>query len=73
LDRLCELNVIEQVRNVCYTTIVQSAWARGQPLMVHGLIYALHDGLLRDLKVRMSKPEDIPMLYQMDQPSDVAE
>jgi carbonic anhydrase len=50
-DRLCELNVVEQVSNVCRTSIVQDAWARGQPLAVHGWIYGLHDGLLRDLEV----------------------
>ena len=50
-DRLCELNVIEQVANVCHTTIVREAWERGQELAVHGWIYGLHDGLLRDLKV----------------------
>src|SRR5947209_4650965 len=49
LDRLCELNVIEQVRNVGWTTIVQNAWERGQELAVHGWIYGLEDGLLRDL------------------------
>ena len=48
-DRLCELNVIEQVQNVCETTIARDAWDRGQPLSVHGWIYGLHDGLLRDL------------------------
>lgn len=48
-DRLCELNVIEQVRNVCRTTIVRDAWARDQPLAVHGWIYGLKDGRLRDL------------------------
>jgi carbonic anhydrase len=47
--RLCELNVIEQVINVSKTTVVQDAWARGQPLEVHGWIYDLRDGLLRDL------------------------
>lgn len=51
LDRLCELNVIEQVLNVGRTTIVQSAWQRGQELVVHGWIYDLQDGLLRDLDV----------------------
>jgi len=60
LARLCELNVVEQVRNVCQTTIVQSAWERGQKLTVHGWIYHLHDGLLQDLKVRATKPDDIP-------------
>jgi carbonic anhydrase len=51
LDRLCELNVIEQVLSVGRTTIVQSAWERGQELGVHGWIYGLEDGLLRDLDV----------------------
>lgn len=49
--RLCELNVIEQAANVCATTIVQDAWARGQELTVHGWIYGLKDGLLRDLRM----------------------
>ena len=48
--RLCELNVIEQVRHVCESTAVQDAWARSQPLAVHGWIYGLEDGLLRDMK-----------------------
>ena len=48
-DRLAELNVLEQVTNVCRTTIVRDAWRRGQPLTVHGWIYGLQDGLLRDL------------------------
>ena len=48
-DALCELNVIEQVRNLCQTTSVQDAWARGQPLAVHGWIYGVRDGMLRDL------------------------
>ena len=51
LNRLCELNVIEQVFNVGRTTIVQNAWERGQELVVHGWIYDLEDGLLRDLDV----------------------
>jgi carbonic anhydrase len=49
VDRLCELNVIEQALNVCETTIVQDAWSRGQQLSIHGWIYGLQDGLLRDL------------------------
>jgi carbonic anhydrase len=49
VDRLCELNVIEQVANVCRTSIVEDAWTRGQRLTVHGWIYGIHDGLLRDL------------------------
>lgn len=58
-DRLCELNVIEQVANICQTTIVQDAWERGQALTVHSWIYGLHDGLLRDLGVTVSNPEDL--------------
>jgi carbonic anhydrase len=54
IDRLCELNVAEQVSNVCRTSIVEDAWARGQPLTVHGWIYGIHDGLLRDLSVTTS-------------------
>ena len=49
LDRLCELNVLEQAHHVCETTIVQDAWARGQPVSVHGVIYGIHDGRMRDL------------------------
>jgi carbonic anhydrase len=55
LDRLCELNVIEQAMNVCQTTVVEDVWARGQELTVHGVIYGLHDGLLRDLSVSASE------------------
>jgi carbonic anhydrase len=51
VNLLCELNVIEQVSNICMTTVVGDAWARGQPLNVHGIIYGLKDGLLRDLRV----------------------
>ena len=54
VDRLCELNVVEQVRNLARTTIVQDAWRRGQPLTIHGWIYGLTDGLLRDLGVTRS-------------------
>ena len=54
-DRLCELNVIEQVANVCHTTIAREAWERGQELAVHGWIYGLKDGLLRDLKVTTNR------------------
>ena len=54
-DRLCELNVVEQVVNVCQTTIVEDAWARGQALTVHGVVYGLEDGLLRDLGVSTSR------------------
>ncbi len=58
-DRLCELNVIEQVRHVGETTVVQDAWHRGQRLHVHGWIYALQDGLLRDLQVSASSPAEL--------------
>ena len=57
LDRLCELNVVEQVLNVASTTIVQTAWQRGQELVVHGWIYGLEDGLLRDLGVSIDCAE----------------
>jgi carbonic anhydrase len=59
LDRLCELNVIEQVHNVSRTTIVQNAWERGQELVVHGWIYGLQDGLLRDLGVSIDGPKSL--------------
>ncbi len=52
--RLCELNVVEQVANVCQTTVVEDAWARGHDLTVHGVVYGLQDGLLRDLDVSRS-------------------
>jgi carbonic anhydrase len=58
VDRLCELNVVEQVRNVARTTIVQSAWQRGQELVVHGWIYGLQDGLLRDLGVSIDNADE---------------
>ena len=54
VDRLCELNVIEQVAHVCQTTVVRDAWERGQDLAVHGWIYGLKDGLLRDLDVTIA-------------------
>jgi carbonic anhydrase len=59
LRLLCELNVREQVSNVCRTTVVQGAWARGQELSVHGWIYALEDGLLRDLGLCVTCPEEL--------------
>ncbi len=62
---LCELNVQQQVANVCHTTIVQDAWKRGQTLSVHGLIYSLSDGILRDLQVNVHNMEEIPKIYQM--------
>jgi carbonic anhydrase len=59
VNRLCELNVIEQVRHVCDTTIVRDAWGRGQPLVVHGWIYDIRDGLLRDLRCTVTTPEEV--------------
>ena len=58
LKLLCELNVVEQVWNVCRTTVVQGAWERGQELSVHGWVYGLDDGLLRDLDVCITCPAD---------------
>ena len=59
LDRLCELNVIEQVFNASRTSIVQNAWQRGQELVVHGWIYGLEDGLLRDLGISIDSVDEL--------------
>ncbi|MGB7481919.1 MAG: carbonate dehydratase [Burkholderiaceae bacterium] len=59
LDRLCELNVMEQVANLCHTSIVRDAWERGQSLTLHSWVYGLKDGLLRDLGVTVSGPDDL--------------
>lgn len=66
LKLLCEINVAQQVANVCHTTIVQNAWQQGQILHVHGWAYSLEDGLLRDLDLCISGPDDIPAAYRMD-------
>jgi len=63
--RVCELNVIEQVVNVCQTTVVQEAWGRGQGLVVDGLIYGLEDGLLRELGIRVSRQSEVSSRYDM--------
>ncbi len=63
-DKLCELNVIEQVLNVGQTTVVRDAWERGQALTIHGWIYSLQDGLLRDLKVTASSVEELDRGYR---------
>ena len=63
-DRLCELNVIEQVANLGRTTIVGDAWSRGQELVLHGWIYALEDGLLRDLGVSVSSAAELEAAIQ---------
>jgi carbonic anhydrase len=65
-SRMCELNVMAQVANVCASTIVQGAWKNGQKLSVHGVCYALDDGLLKDLDVCVEGPEQVPALYRMD-------
>ncbi|KAJ3087175.1 hypothetical protein HK102_011671 [Quaeritorhiza haematococci] len=64
-DLLCELNVARQVFNVCSTTIVQNAWARGQELNVHGWIYGLTDGLLRDLGLCIRGPAEVEEIYRV--------
>jgi len=64
IDRLCELNVIEQVANVCQTTIVRDAWDRGQGLTVHGWVYGLRDGLLRDLGTSVERPDGAARAYR---------
>ncbi|MBN1345649.1 MAG: carbonic anhydrase [Phycisphaerae bacterium] len=58
-DRLCELNVVEQVRHVCHASMVQEAWGRGQGLWVHGWMLRLKDGLVIDLGVSACRPEDV--------------
>lgn len=63
-DLLCELNVLEQVANVCHTSTIQNAWQRGQQVAVHGWIYDVKDGLLRDLDITVSSLEQIPELYR---------
>ncbi|TNE77508.1 MAG: carbonic anhydrase, partial [Gammaproteobacteria bacterium] len=63
VDQVCELNVIEQVVNVCKTNIIKDAWARGQELTVHGWIYGISDGLLRDLEMNINCREEIRSTY----------
>jgi carbonic anhydrase len=62
--RLCELNVVEQVVNVCQTTIVQDAWSRGQALAVHGWVYSIHDGRVRELGMDVESIEQMAPAYQ---------
>ena len=62
--RLCELNVIEQVFNVCQTTVVEDAWARGQELFVHGWVYSLFDGRVRQLGMDVNATEQLMSAYQ---------
>ncbi len=63
-DRLCELNVLEQVVNVSRTTVIQDAWARDQDLTLHGWVYGLKDGLLRDLDLVVSSPAEVMPNYR---------
>ncbi len=65
VNRMCELNVAAQVRNVCQTTILQDAWKRGQEVSVHGWIYALDSGLVKDLEVGISGPDQLDAIYRM--------
>jgi carbonic anhydrase len=63
IDRLCELNVLDQLANLARTTIVQDAWARGQPVTLHGLVYGLADGILNDLGVEANSTADMNRDY----------
>lgn len=67
VDLLCELNVLAQVANVCHSTIVQNAWARGQELHVHGWIYSIRDGLLKDLDRTITGPDQISDIYRVEE------
>jgi carbonic anhydrase len=66
LNLLCELNVVRQVNNLCHTTIVQNAWAKGQPLSIHGWIYGLKDGKVNDLEVTISKSDQLSERYRLE-------
>lgn len=63
LDAMCELNVLEQALNVCQTTVVQDAWAKGQQVQVHGWVYGLNSGLIKDLNMTVNCPDDVPDAY----------
>lgn len=64
VNALCELNVLEQARNACQTTVVQDAWARGQEVVVHGWVYGLHNGLLEDLRITAGSAEDVAPAFK---------
>jgi carbonic anhydrase len=64
VDALCELNVVEQTRNVCRTTVVQDAWRRGQELTVHGWVYGLHNGRLEDLSMSVGNSDALGAAYE---------
>ncbi len=65
LNRLCELNVIEQVKNICHTTVVQRAWRNSKELSVHGCVYTLETGILKDMGVRYSEMGDMNNIFQL--------
>jgi carbonic anhydrase len=65
VNRLCELNVEQQVKNICHSGIVQQAWKQGQSLSVHGWIYSIEDGLIKDLEVDIDSDGDMPGIYAM--------
>lgn len=65
VDRLCELNVIEQVANISHTTIVQNAWRRGQKLSIHGCIYSIKNGIWKSLNVTINNIEQVPAQYRL--------
>ena len=65
LDKMCELNVIQQVHNLCYTSIVQEAWHKGQPLSVHGWIYDIKDGILKNLGITVDGQDQIEPIYHL--------
>jgi len=65
MDLLCELNIMTQVSHVCHTTIAQNAWARGQKLSVHGWVYSLQDGLLKDLDCTVDQVDQISDVYRV--------
>lgn len=67
VDYLCELNVIEQVENICHTSIVQQAWQRNQDLTVHGWVYSIKDGLLKDLEVAVSSKKQLEKIYRIEE------
>jgi len=67
LDLLCEMNVVEQVRNICHTSIVQNAWSSGQEVAVHGVIYGIEDGIIKDLNISTRSTDEIEEIYQLNQ------
>lgn len=68
VDRLCELNVVAQMANVCHTSIVQAAWEKGQKLWVHGLIYSIKDGLLHQVQPSVNSDAAVPKPYRVSAP-----